>query len=115
DPLIRGSPFSYGLLTPDVIHQPGHGRAGRAVFRNQTGALNPGSAIDIAPDGDASHVRMVPEHREVSLEVLQLHLIIVIADIVFRNVDGLAHLVPDIVDRGFNLRSGHTLQLVRLQ
>jgi hypothetical protein len=83
----------------DVVHQPGHSRTLCSVFLNQAGTGDPSSVNHITPDGDALHVRVVVEHREVLLEIPELILVVGVTDIVFRDIDGHLQLVPQIVDR----------------
>lgn len=83
----------------DVIHQPGHRRTRCAILLDQAGAGDPSSVNHITPDRDALHVRVVVEHWEVLLEILELILVVGVTDIVFRDIDGHLQLVPQIIDR----------------
>lgn len=70
-------------LRIEVLTQPHHGGAVRAVLVNQAAARYPSSAVDIAPKRNAVDLWVLVEEGEMLLHYAQLSLIVGFSDIVF--------------------------------
>ena len=86
----------------EEAHQPGHRGSHRAAARHEARVRLPGRAFDVAPERDALHVGVVPEHRELALHHLRLHGVVGEVDVVLGDVDRQAGLRREAVDEALD-------------
>ena len=110
-----------GLVAGHILPQPRHCGTVLAVADNARVALRalfllarPGLAVDVAPEGDASTVVLLPHIGNLLLIALSLQVVVVGTDVILRRVHRHLQSILNLVHRRLEIIDAHIGQVMAL-